>query len=219
MNSEIIGKATDSDYGVVFAHDVTNLLTYRDSKNIEEVNYESGGKAVSTQPGQIPMKVSVVYTQGVDLDVERTLQYYKSNIKNALINYREAQDHIFVNADNPLIVDVFKVKGQYVAEIHLLGIPRHPAQLYESLFCLFMFLLFAHLWYYHRAKITEGVIFGVFMVMLFTQRFLGEFLKENQEPWEADLPLNMGQWLSLPMIAAGFIIIFIQLNKPKKLTQ
>jgi phosphatidylglycerol:prolipoprotein diacylglycerol transferase len=219
MNSEIIGKATNSDYGVVFAYDITNLLTYRDSKNIEEVNYEKGGKAVSSQPGEIPMKISVVYKQGVDLDVDRTLQYYKSNIKNALVNYREAQDHVYVNPDEPFIVDVFKAKGQYLAEIHVLGIVRHPAQLYEAFYCIIMFLFFAHLWYYHRATINEGVIFGVFMVMLWTLRFLDEFLKENQEAWEADIPLNMGQWLSLPMIAAGLLIIFVQMNKPKKLAK
>ena len=38
---------------------------------------------------------------------------------------------------------------------------------------------------------------------------LDEILKEDQVDWEADIPLNMGQWLSIPMIILG-ITIFIK---------
>ena len=52
------------------------------------------------------------------------------------------------------------------------------------------------------------------MITLWYLRILDELLKENQVDWEADIPLNMGQWLSIPMIMIG-IAIFIK-TFPKK---
>jgi prolipoprotein diacylglyceryltransferase len=42
---------------------------------------------------------------------------------------------------------------------------------------------------------------------MFTVRFLVEFVKEDQSAFEANMTLNMGQWLSLPLIIAGFIVM------------
>lgn len=92
--------------------------------------------------------------------------------------------------------------------------PRHPAQLYEAIYCLFIMGLTYWLWKTKRSKLDNGFIFGVFMVVLFTLRFLDEFLKVNQEAFENDLPLNMGQLLSIPFIIAGLYLIF----RPKKNT-
>ena len=49
----------------------------------------------------------------------------------------------------------------------------------------------------------EGLIFGVFMICIFTSRFFIEFLKNDQEAFEADMLLNMGQLLSIPFVLAG----------------
>ena len=46
------------------------------------------------------------------------------------------------------------------------------------------------------------------MIVLWSLRIIDELLKENQVDWEADIPLNMGQWLSIPMIILGLIIFF-----------
>ena len=53
------------------------------------------------------------------------------------------------------------------------------------------------------------------MIALWSLRILDEMLKENQVDWESDIPLNMGQWLSIPMIILG-IIIFIKTYPTKK---
>ena len=52
------------------------------------------------------------------------------------------------------------------------------------------------------------------MIALWSLRILDEMLKENQVDWEADIPLNMGQWLSIPMIILG-LIIFLRLIRQK----
>lgn len=88
------------------------------------------------------------------------------------------------------------------------NIPRHPAQLYESLFCLFLFALLFSLWKTKADRIRDGFLLGVFLTTLFSFRFVDEFFKINQEPFEEELFLNMGQILSLPFFLTGIILIF-----------
>lgn len=85
--------------------------------------------------------------------------------------------------------------------------PRHPAQLYEAIAYL---IIFISLFYYYKSrngKTKNGFIFGVFLISVFLFRFLVEFIKEDQTYFEKDLPLNMGQLLSIPLIIAGIILI------------
>ncbi len=85
--------------------------------------------------------------------------------------------------------------------------PRHPSQLYESLFCVVLFILLYTLWKRGAGQI-RGLLFGLFVTLLFTFRFLIEFTKENQEKFEDALPLNMGQWLSIPLVLIGIAVLF-----------
>lgn len=87
-------------------------------------------------------------------------------------------------------------------------VPRHPTQLYEALFCLFLLALTFYLWKAKRHLLPEGFITGLFMVLLFSFRFVVEFLKNNQEAFEGEMALNMGQILSLPGVLAGATILF-----------
>lgn len=92
--------------------------------------------------------------------------------------------------------------------------PRHPAQLYEALYCLLIMAVIYPIWRKQKAALSNGFIFGLFMVLLFTLRFLDEFLKENQEAFEDELLLNMGQILSIPFVLAGiFLILRSRQNK------
>jgi len=53
------------------------------------------------------------------------------------------------------------------------------------------------------------------MIVLWSARFIDEMFKENQEAFEDSLALNMGQILSIPMIAIGVIMLIITLKKGK----
>ena len=92
-------------------------------------------------------------------------------------------------------------------------IPRHPAQLYESIAYLFIF--FFLFWYYFKkeGKFKQGLIFGLFLVLVFSFRFFVEFFKENQSSFEAGMFLNMGQLLSIPLVLLGIYLLF---RKEKK---
>ncbi|CAM1346584.1 prolipoprotein diacylglyceryl transferase [Tenacibaculum crassostreae] len=102
---------------------------------------------------------------------------------------------------------IFKRAGETV--------PRHPTQLYEAFSYL---VLFFALWYFYwktDKKNQTGFLFGLFMVVLWSLRFVIEFLKEAQvegrEDWVFNT-LNTGQVLSIPLVLIGFWLMF---RKPK----
>lgn len=95
-------------------------------------------------------------------------------------------------------------------------IPRHPSMLYEAFLCV---LVFSVLWYIYKKyqnRPPEGSLFATFLVMLFTGRFLIEFTKLAHSDIEATWALNMGQWLSIPLVAYGIWVLVKQVNWKKK---
>ncbi|UNY99739.1 prolipoprotein diacylglyceryl transferase [Zhouia spongiae] len=96
-------------------------------------------------------------------------------------------------------------------------IPRHPTQLYEAFAYSAIFGILYALYRSEKLKYTKGLIFGSFLMLLFSARLLIEFFKENQVGFENEMALNMGQWLSLPFIIAGLVLILINKNKIKAL--
>lgn len=93
------------------------------------------------------------------------------------------------------------------------GMPHHPTQIYESVSYLILGLVL--LWLYRRKldKLHTGTIFGIFLIVLFGMRFLIEFIKEDQVDFEQGMVLNMGQWLSLPFIAVGILMLVWSFTK------
>jgi prolipoprotein diacylglyceryl transferase len=86
-------------------------------------------------------------------------------------------------------------------------LPRHPTQLYESIAYLIIFLILIFIYYKGFEKNRSGLLFGLFLLLVFTFRFFVEFLKENQSAFEKGMVLDMGQLLSIPFIIAGIIFI------------
>ncbi len=85
--------------------------------------------------------------------------------------------------------------------------PSHPTQIYEAVCYLLTFVLCMWLYFKKDAWKKEGLIFGIFMICIFTARFFIEFLKNNQEDFEAAMPINMGQCLSIPFIVTGIYFV------------
>ncbi len=92
-------------------------------------------------------------------------------------------------------------------------IPRHPAQLYEALFCFVLFVVSFVVWYKYRSLLQNGFLFSWFLILLFTFRFIDEFFKINQEPFEDEMLLNMGQLLSIPFVLTGIAILVMNARK------
>jgi prolipoprotein diacylglyceryl transferase len=85
--------------------------------------------------------------------------------------------------------------------------PCHPTQLYEAFCYLMTFVICMWLYWKKDAQKKEGFLFGIFLILIFLSRFFIEFLKNNQESFEAGMLLNMGQLLSIPFIIAGVFFI------------
>jgi prolipoprotein diacylglyceryl transferase len=87
-------------------------------------------------------------------------------------------------------------------------LPKHPTQIYEALAYLAIFFVLYRLYFRNKGKFRPGLLFSLFMILVFTARFLIEFIKEVQVPFEQGMALNMGQWLSLPFIILGVIMLY-----------
>ncbi len=86
---------------------------------------------------------------------------------------------------------------------------RHPAQLYEAAGYVIVFLVCWYLYWKTERRKQIGYIFGIFLILLFSVRFLVEFVKESQGGFESVLGiLSTGQWLSIPFIIAGVYIMY-----------
>jgi len=96
-------------------------------------------------------------------------------------------------------------------------VPKHPTQIYEALAYLVAFGILMYLYWRTRAKYKQGLLTGLFFILIFVPRFLIEFIKEDQEAFEAGMTLNMGQWLSVPFILFGIFLIYRALKRPEKI--
>lgn len=94
-------------------------------------------------------------------------------------------------------------------------LPRHPTQLYESIAYFLIFLILLFIYYKKKKDLNNGLLFGLFLVLVFTFRFFVEFVKENQSSFEAGMALNMGQILSIPFVTIGFIFIIRSMKNKK----
>lgn len=97
-------------------------------------------------------------------------------------------------------------------------VPRHPTQLYEALFYLTISSILFLLWKSGKTQNHKGFLFGLGLSLIFAQRFMLEFVKENQKAFEESWPLNMGQILSLPLVIIGISIMIWSFKKSTRQT-
>ncbi len=87
-------------------------------------------------------------------------------------------------------------------------LPRHPVQLYEAASYLLIYLISIQLYKKTSDKPLKGLVFGCFISMLFSARFVLEYFKTEQAMYDNGLMLNTGQLLSIPfvLVGLGFIV-------------
>jgi prolipoprotein diacylglyceryltransferase len=68
-----------------------------------------------------------------------------------------------------------------------------------------------------NAKDKPGLLIGMFFILIFASRFFIEFIKEDQEAFEATMQLNMGQWLSIPFVLLGLFFVIRAIKLPEKI--
>jgi len=210
FNSEIIGKPSNNPLSIVFINRVSESIMHdRSGSNpVAFMDVKKSGLPEG-QDGRVPIDLLLFFKPGVG--EQQANGFVTNDVKFYLSQLNE-----FVDEPNlhPLQYKMIKEgDGNFAARIQTFGIARHPAQLYESISCM---ILFAFLfWYWSRYKINlpEGRIFGMFMIILWSLRFVYEFLKENQVSFEDKMTLNMGQTLSIPLVIVGIVVLIRSYRK------
>ena len=211
MNSEMEGVKTGSDFGVVYARATEEVLNFDDNV-IEEIFFKEGIYDPKN-PGYLPIKAVLVLKSGIEVD-DSMKRFINGQLAYSLNNYQEIIEHVdFTSSMRGLDYQIINEFGVERIEIKATGILRYTPQLYEAIVCLIIALILLYLWNYRRLILNDGLIFSVFMLLLWVDRFFNEFLKMDQEAFEANLPLNMGQILSIPMILIGLFVFLKTVRK------
>jgi phosphatidylglycerol---prolipoprotein diacylglyceryl transferase len=67
-----------------------------------------------------------------------------------------------------------------------------------------------------KDKLPDGALFALFLIIFWTLRFCIEFVKENQIPLEESSILTMGQFLSIPLVLAGIVLLWYVYRKKNR---
>ncbi|SDC74560.1 prolipoprotein diacylglyceryl transferase [Williamwhitmania taraxaci] len=94
-------------------------------------------------------------------------------------------------------------------------VPMHPTQLYEAICYLAIFGLLWWMYNTGRKINVPGYFIGLMVTLLFTSRFLVEFVKNVQVDFESTMYLNMGQLLSIPFIVGGLLTMWWSVKHAK----
>ncbi|WP_142785103.1 prolipoprotein diacylglyceryl transferase [Changchengzhania lutea] len=212
VNSEIIGKPTASNYGVIQLNPFTDKLK-QTLPFVEAATYNKTERFLS--PGypvldiMIQFKNQKYYEQRIRAGVDRLLL--------KMMPTREGQSsHVINPKGSDLGYKFIRTNKAFYLSFEAVGVVRHPVQLYESFTNLLIFILFYWIWYRKKEKLQPGFLLGLFMVILFSIRIFHEVFKENQVSFENQMSLNMGQLLSLPFIVLGLIILSVAIFSKKE---
>ena len=96
-------------------------------------------------------------------------------------------------------------------------LPRHPSQLYQAgLEGLALLVVMMLLFWKTGARYRPGLLAGVFTLGMGCARFVNEFFREPDAQladFAARTGLSMGQWLTIPLILTGLIVVLFALRK------
>lgn len=215
MNSEIIGKPTNVAWGFVFAGPAREAVLNRYPEQVAKVRTQRNTARKDTVVNAqtlVPLVVrATVQKEFASNDV---LSFARRDLPGSLQQSPSVREHFaFIDEPNPV---VSTERDMTTAAIHTYGIPRHPSQLYEAASCLLLFFLLFALWNRYRVGTPHGLLLGIFLVVCFGLRFVYEYLKEPQVDFENNLPLYMGQWLSIPAVLAGIAVLVIASRNAKR---
>ena len=197
-NSEIYGQPQNSALETVFVRPITDYVERYFADDVAAVNYRPTGSVLATDTLNLPeYELRFTPTERASLDqVQSIVELYLE----PLVNRQNADNrHLYIPEDQI----VREQDGYFVLTAY--GIPRAPSQLYEALAYALIWVLLLVL-FQRGAGQREGQIFGAFLVLVFGFRFVVEFIKANQKDFEAGMDLNMGQWLSIPLVLAGIYL-------------
>ena len=160
VNSEIVGKPSETDYGVVFGR-VAELYIEEYVAGVESAEAQKGEATDRPAPGIVPVDIVVTFGD-VRLTEEAAREEVETNIKRML--QAEAVRQHYQEPVRKVDYTMSLVDRKQVATIHTYGINRHPTQLYEAGTCILIFLILLAIWAKYKEKTPEGLLFGLFLI-------------------------------------------------------
>jgi phosphatidylglycerol:prolipoprotein diacylglycerol transferase len=211
MNSEIYGNPTKSTNGFVFTHDLTRLITEKYPGTVEYVDYEKI-KETPTGPGvSVPVQINIHFNRKIK--DERSINEFGRVFLPADLKRYNFDNNILPPGSDSMSNHISQKNKLFVLSARIDAVPRYPTQIYEAMSYLFIFFVLLLIYYKLDKRLREGFIFGLFLILVFSARFIIEFVKQNQESFEDALTLNMGQILSIPFVAGGIVLIVLKWPK------
>jgi len=218
MNSEIYGKHTNNDSGFVFVHDFTRSLELNSKNLIKTIKYEKIANSYNSNIKAVSLIIDITLSNRITDSSQAKIfaeNYFKSLLSRFSNNYKGDLNVFHPDIDN-FSYNIYQHKNLFHIKAYIYGMPRYPTQIYESIAYFVIFLILLWLYYNKNFNYKNGFFTGMFFLLIFSARFVIEFFKENQELFEYNLPINMGQILSLPFIVSGLIIVFKTTEKLKQ---
>jgi prolipoprotein diacylglyceryltransferase len=217
MNSEIGGKDSNSDTGIVFARDAEEILSSLrvPIESIEAYKpLDREGEIKGT--GIVPVNIDLVISKG-NYTKESLESVLSQNIKYALTQYNSSKEFLAEPLNSPLQFDIKEQATSYLVTVKTLGRVKYPTQLYEAGSYFLIFLLLLSLWRRYKSQLPDGLLLGLFLILVFGMRFVWEFFKEVQVDFEQSMQWNMGQLLSIPLVTLGVILVIraLKMGSPK----
>lgn len=208
-NSEIYGKPGNSAIETVFVGLPKEFIETNYNEFITDVQFENTGEVMVTDSINYPiLRIRATFDPRIGT-AERAADYL-AGATSYFRRFAPADRNVILPDEPNFAVD--PTTTDLIIQGQVWGIPRYPTQWLEALGYLLVFLLLWWLYAQRSAGQREGLLFGSFLVLVFGFRFFIEYMKEDQVAFESGMALNMGQWLSIPLVLVGAYFIFKSLN-------
>ncbi|MDC1022431.1 prolipoprotein diacylglyceryl transferase [Schleiferiaceae bacterium] len=203
FNSEIYGAPANSSVETVFVEAGRASIERGYGENIKSLTFENTENLFITDSLNYPVLEAQFRFIGLN---EGQTEEYVNNYLERILNATSV-DNANILPYPSANAQVYSDQNGAYASINVLGVPRYPTQLFEAGAYWLIFFILALLYLKTNVKNRRGFIFGAFLVGVFGFRFFVEYYKEIQVSFETSMSLNMGQWLSIPLVISGFYLM------------
>lgn len=198
-NSEIYGDVSNSAWEMVFTNPVRERIMATSDGLITEVNFVERDEYQIEDDLTYPLyDMQLSFSEKIP-NREAAAKLVQKHLK-PLLDRSSKED---LNMKITGLEIVWDESERMQGSVEARGYPRSPTQIYEAIAYLVIFFILARLYLIADARQRVGLLFGIFLILVFGFRFAIEFIKENQVQSEEGSSLNIGQSLSIPLVLAG----------------
>lgn len=213
MNSEIGGKDTGTDSGIVYARDAEEILESLKVPIASIEAYKPSDRDAELQGnGIVPVNFELVISKG-NFSKEDLEGILAQDIKYALTRFNSSKEYLAEPVETPLNFEILERPGDYLVTVKTFGRAKYPTQIYEAASYFVIFLILLGLLVKFKSRLPDGLLLGMFLISVFGMRFVWEFFKEVQVDFEQTMQFNMGQLLSIPLVAIGIVLVVKAMTK------